>query len=73
MDAGYEREGRGPRLRSETLRLVRSAREGVRMERGGGLVVRLAAPERDAVVERARVSMLGLLLAWVASGGERRA
>ena len=67
MDAGYEREGRGPRLRSETLRLVRSAREGVRWERGDGLVVRLAAPERETMVERGRVSLLGLLLAWAAS------
>jgi hypothetical protein len=68
MDVGHEREGRRPRLRSETLRLVRSAREGVRWERGDGLVVRLAAPEREAMVERGRVSLLGLLLAWAASG-----
>jgi len=68
MDARHEREGRGPRLRGETLRLVRSAREGVQWERGDGLVVRLAAPEREAMVERGRVSLLGLLLAWAASG-----
>ena len=72
MHTGHEREGRGPRLRSEPLRLVRSAREGVRLERGDGLVVRLASPEREVVVERARVSMLGLLLAWLASGDARR-
>jgi len=72
MDAGYEWEGRGPRLRSEALRLVRSAREGVRMERGDGLAVRLATPESETLVERGRVSLLGLLLAWAAGGGERR-
>jgi hypothetical protein len=55
------------------LRLVRSAREGVRWERGDGLVVRLAAPERETMVERGRVSLLGLLLAWAASGDARRA
>jgi hypothetical protein len=72
MDAGYEWEGRGPRLRSETLRLVRSAREGVRMERGDGLAVRLAAPESETMVERGRLSLLGLLLAWAASGDESK-
>ena len=71
MRTGYEREGREPRLRGEPPRLVRSAREGVRWERGDGLAVRLAAPEREVVLERGRVSLLGLLLAWMASG-ERR-
>jgi len=68
MDARYEWAGRGPRLRSEALRLVRSAREGVRLERGDGLAVRLATPESETMVERGRLSLLGLLLAWAASG-----
>ena len=47
-------EGQVPAARSGPLRLVRSAHEGVRWERGDGLAVRLAAPEREAVVDRAR-------------------
>ena len=67
----YRRERQAAALRDEPLRLVRSAHEGVRLERSDGLAVRLAAPERDAMVERARVSLLAMLLAWAASG-ERR-
>lgn len=67
----YRREGQVLRPQAEPLRLVRSAHEGVRLERSDGLAVRLAAPERDTVVERARVSLLAMLLAWAASG-ERR-
>lgn len=53
--------------RGEWLRLVRDAREGVRWERGDGLAIRMAAPERGPVVERGRISVLGMLLAWAAS------
>jgi hypothetical protein len=45
-------------------------------ERGDGLEVRLAAPERERVrerpVERARVSLLGVLLAGFAGGRGQR-
>lgn len=54
------------------MRLLRSSREGVRWERPDGLVVRLAAPERAPRVERGRVSMLGMLVAWLASGAPER-
>lgn len=54
----------------------RSGREGVWWERGDGLEVRVAAPERDGVrarpIERARVSLLGVLLAGFASGRAQR-
>lgn len=53
---------------SEPWRLVRSAREGVRWERADGLAVRVAAPERESSIERARISLVGMLLAWAASG-----
>jgi hypothetical protein len=49
------------------LRLVRNAREGVSWERGDGLAIRMAAPERGPVVERGRISALGMLLAWAVS------
>jgi hypothetical protein len=54
-------------MRGEPLRLVRNAREGVRWERGDGLAIRMAAPERGPVVERGRISALGMLLAWAVS------
>lgn len=66
------REGEGPRPPGEPLRLVRSARDGVRWERDDGLCVRLAAPERAQAIERGRVSLLGMLLAWAASGEKRK-
>lgn len=55
---------------AEPLRLVRSARDGVWWQRDDGLAVRLAGPERgrEPAVERGRVSLLGMLLAWAASG-----
>lgn len=48
--------------------LVGSGREGVRWDRGDGLSVRLAAPERERRVERGRLSLLGVLIAFAASG-----
>ena len=59
---------------AEPLRLVRSARDGVWWQRDDGLAVRLAAPERERgqAIERGRVSLLGMLLAWVASGPSPR-
>ncbi|GIK86247.1 MAG: hypothetical protein KJ018_13920 [Burkholderiales bacterium] len=61
-------QAHAPGLRDEPLRLVRSARDGVWWERGDGLAVRLAAPERESGVDRGRLSLLGMLLAWAASG-----
>jgi hypothetical protein len=59
---------------AEPLRLVRSARDGVWWQRDDGLAVRLAAPERERepAIERGRVSLLGMLLAWVASSPSPR-
>lgn len=65
------REVPAPNLGSEPLRLLHSAREGVRWERGDGLAVRLAAPEREAAIERGRLSLVGMLLAWAASSPKR--
>ena len=50
------------------LALVRSGREGVWWDRGDGLSVRLAAPERERGIERGRLSLLGMLIAFAASG-----
>jgi len=52
---------------NEALELRASGERGVWWERSDGLEVRLAAPERDRVVERSRLSFLGMLLACVAS------
>jgi hypothetical protein len=59
---------------AEPLRLVRSARDGVWWQRDDGLAVRLAAPEREReqAIERGRVSLLGMLLAWVSSSPSPR-
>ena len=46
---------------------VHSGCDGIWWERADGLRVRLAAPEREPKVERARLSLLGLLLAYLAS------
>jgi hypothetical protein len=54
----------------DELALVRSAGEGVWWDRGDGLSVRLAAPERARAVERGRLSLLGMLIAF-AAGGDR--
>jgi hypothetical protein len=56
----------------EASALVGSGREGLRWERGDGLAVRLAAPERDRGIERGRLSMLGVLIAYLASGEPSR-
>jgi hypothetical protein len=50
------------------LQLVRSGRDGVWWQRGDGLAVRVAAPERQPAVERERLSLVGMVLAWAASG-----
>lgn len=62
----------GPPGAGEPLRLVRSPGEGVWWERGDGLAVRLAASEHEAPLERGRISLLGMLLAWAASDAPER-
>jgi len=56
----------------DALALVRSEREGVWWERGDGLSVRLAGPERVRAIERGRLSLLGMLIAFAASGDRQR-
>jgi len=48
----------------ESVDVLRSGREGVWWERGDGLQVRIAAPEREPVVERARLSLFAMVLAY---------
>jgi len=48
----------------ESVDVLRSGREGVWWERGDGLQVRIAAPEREPVVERTRLSLFAMVLAY---------
>ena len=41
-------------------------------DRGDGLSVQLAAPEQERQVERGRLSLLGMLIAFAASGERKR-
>jgi len=41
-------------------------------DRGDGLSVRLAGPERTRAIERGRLSLLGMLIAFAASGERKR-
>jgi hypothetical protein len=59
----YRKELAPPRGR-ESLSVLRSGREGVWWERGDGLQVRIAAPEREPVVERTRLSLFAMVLAY---------
>ena len=68
----YRRQQLVPPAGRETLDLLRSGCGGVWWERGDGLEVRVAAPEGARAVERSRLSLLGMLLAYVASGGGER-
>ena len=61
-----------PPARRDELALVRSGREGVWWHRGDGLSVRLAGPEREHAIERGRLSLLGVLVAFAASGDRPR-
>ena len=51
---------------------VREGRAGALFRGRDGMDVRLAAPERDNVVRRERLSFVGVLLAFVASGVQER-
>lgn len=56
----------------DDLAYVRGGDGGVCLRGRDGLEVRLAAPEREAPVERERLSLVGVLVAFLASGVERR-
>ena len=58
-----------PPASRESLAVLRSGNEGVWWERGDGMQVRIAAPERERVIERARLSLVGTLLALMVSSG----
>lgn len=67
--------GKGVSLRREreSADVLRKGPEGVWWERGDGLQVRVAGPEREAEVERVRVSLLAVVLAYlVADRAPRR-
>jgi hypothetical protein len=51
---------------------VREGRAGALFRGRDGLDVRLAAPERETLVRRERLSFVGVLLALVASGRAER-
>ena len=51
----------------ELLDVLRAGREGVWWERGDGLQVRMAAPERAPAVDRGRLSLFAMLLAYAVS------
>jgi hypothetical protein len=59
----HRKELAPPRGR-ESLDVLRSGREGVWWERADGLQVRVAAPEREPVVERTRLSLFAMVLAY---------
>ena len=59
----YRRE-LAPPCGRESPDVLREGREGVWWERGDGLQVRIAAPEREAVVERSRLSLVAMLHAY---------
>jgi hypothetical protein len=65
----YQRSHPRPPVRGEALELRASPGGGVWWERKDGLEVRLAAPERERAVERARLSLLGMLVACLAADG----
>jgi hypothetical protein len=56
----------------DDLNYVREGRAGALFRGRDGLDVRLAAPERDAGVSRDRLSLVGVLIAFIASGVDSR-
>ena len=56
----------------DDLAYVREGRAGACFRGRDGLDVRLAAPEREPVVYRERLSIVGVLIALVASGPRAR-
>ena len=68
----HQRSHPRPPVGGEALELRASPAGGVWWERKDGLEVRLAAPERERAVERARLSLLGMLVACLAGDGSAR-
>jgi hypothetical protein len=62
----YQRALQPPNGR-EPLARLRHGREGVWWERGDGLQVRVAAPEHEPLVQRSRLSLLAMMVAYVIS------
>ncbi len=56
----------------DDLAYVRGGKAGACLRGRDGLEVRLAAPEREVPVERERLSLVGVLVAFLASGAEPR-
>jgi hypothetical protein len=56
----------------DDLNYVREGRAGALFRGRDGLDVRLAAPERDVGVSRDRLSLVGVLIAFIASGVDSR-
>ena len=56
----------------DELDFVREGRAGALFRGRDGLDVRLAAPERESLVRRERLSLAGVLIALVAGGLSRR-
>ena len=67
----YRRALPPPRGR-ESNGVLRSGREGVWWERGDGLQVQVAAPEREVVVERTRLSLFAMVLAYAVAARSPR-
>jgi hypothetical protein len=68
----YPRGRLAPPPRLDSLELLGSGRQGMWWERGDGLVLRLCAPDEDRGIERSRLSLVGLLVACLASGSAPR-
>jgi len=64
-------ELKGPYV-GRDYRLVRAGPHGTYWQAGDGRSVRLAAADGEAPVKRTRVSVLGILVALIASGAARR-
>ena len=62
---------KGP-YRGGEYRLLRAGRRGTYWQAPDGRLVQVAAPESEPPLERGRVSVLGILIALVASGAARR-
>ena len=56
----------------DDLDYVREGRAGALFRGRDGLDVRLAAPEREAEARRERLSLVGVLIAFIASGVKPR-
>ena len=56
----------------DDLDYMREGQRGALFRGRDGLDVRLAAPEREASVSRERLSLVGVLIAFIASGVQPR-